>query len=74
MGSPIVRDTLYQPIAGMTLDKLDDETGEAEANMDRAVQQCRVPTEPIGLQAHAILFGGIKARARPPWWMETETA
>jgi hypothetical protein len=37
--------------------------------MDAAVAASRVPTEPIGLQAHAILFGGIRAaKARTPWW------
>lgn len=70
LGSPIVRDTLYQPIAGLTLDKFEAEEGEAEDNLDLGVQKCKVPTEPIGLQAHAILFGGIRAKARPPWWAE----
>lgn len=64
LGCPIIRDTLYGPIAGYTLDKLEDEEG----NMDDAIVKCKVPTEPIGLQAHAILFGGIRAKARTPWW------
>jgi len=64
LGCPIVRDTLYEPMAGLTLDRLET----AEDDMDAAVAQCRVPTEPIGLQAHAILFGGIRAKARTPWW------
>ena len=68
LGCPIVRDTFYGPIAGLTLDKLGDEEGGAEQAMDHAVAACRVPTEPIGLQAHAILFCGIKAKARTPWW------
>jgi 23S rRNA-/tRNA-specific pseudouridylate synthase len=66
LGAPIIRDTLYEPIASLTLDSLVDE--EAEIRMDEAVPKCKVPTEPIGLQAHAILFGGIRAKARPPWW------
>ena len=70
LGSPIVRDTLYQPIAGMTLDNFENEEGEAEDSLDNAIQRCHIPREPIGLQAHAILFGGIKAMARPPWWMD----
>ena len=57
LGAPIIRDTLYEPIASLTLDSLVDE--EAEIRMDEAVPKCKVPTEPIGLQAHAILFGGI---------------
>ena len=66
LGCPIVRDTLYQPMSGLTLDRLE---GEGEENsMDEAIAQCRVPTEPIALQAHAILFGGIRAKARAPWW------
>ena len=66
LGCPIIRDTLYEPIAGMTLDGLVDE--EADEQMDKAVAKCKIPTEPIGLQAHAILFGGIRAKARTPWW------
>ena len=64
LGCPIIRDTLYGPIAGMTLDKLE----ELEDVMDDAMSKCRTPTEPIGLQAHAILFGGVRAKARTPWW------
>jgi len=67
LGCPIIRDTLYEPIAGMTLDWL-SEGGEKAMVMDMAVDQCRVPKEPIGLQAHAILFGGVKAKAGTPWW------
>lgn len=64
MGCPIIRDTLYQPMAGVSLDNLE----QSEEIMDRAIAQCRVPSEPIGLQAHAILFGGIRAKAGTPWW------
>lgn len=67
LGSPIVRDTLYEPIGGMTLDVLNS-GGEGAIIMDMAIQQCRVPQQPIGLQAHAILFGGIRAIAATPWW------
>jgi len=67
LGCPIIRDTLYEPIAGMTLDWL-SEGGEKAMVMDMAVDECRVPKEPIGLQAHAILFGGVKAKAGTPWW------
>lgn len=66
LGSPIIRDTLYEPIAGMTLDNLNDE--DSEDLMDEAVSQVRVPKVAIGLQAHAILFAGVKAKARTPWW------
>jgi 23S rRNA-/tRNA-specific pseudouridylate synthase len=64
LGCPIIRDTLYQPIAGLTLDDLES----AEHDVDASISKCRVPTEPIGLQAAGILFGGIKARAGTPWW------
>ena len=64
LGAPIIRDTLYQPMSGMTLDSLEDREDE----MDVRIGECRAPTEPIGLQAHAILFGGIRAKARTPWW------
>jgi len=69
LNCPIIRDTLYEPIAGLTLDALgEEEGGGSESAMDNAVKQCRVPTQPIGLQAHAILFGGIKVKAPIPWW------
>ena len=64
IGCPIIRDTLYEPIAGLTLGSLESD----EIALEEGISKCRVPTEPIGLQAHAILFGGIKARARTPWW------
>ena len=64
LGCPIIRDTLYEPMASQTLDQLET----SEADMDAAVAKCRVPTFPIGLLAHAILFGGIRAKARTPWW------
>lgn len=64
LNCPIIRDTLYEPVAGMTLDRL----SELEDVMDQAMARCRVPAEPIGLQAHAILFGGVRAKARTPWW------
>ena len=68
LGCPIIRDTLYEPLSGLTLDKLDKLGTAGEDIMQAAIAQCRVPTQPIGLQAHAILFGGIRAKARTPWW------
>lgn len=50
----------------MTFEDLQDP--QKEELMDRAVAQCHVPTKPIGLQAHAILFAGVRAKARTPWW------
>lgn len=67
LGCPIVRDTLYEPISGMTLELLNG-GGPGAMIMDMAIEQCRVPQKPIGLQAHAILFGGIRAKAATPWW------
>jgi len=67
LGAPIICDTLYEPISGMTLDMVNGEPEEAMV-FDMAFEKCRVPQQPIGLQAHAILFGGIKARAGTPWW------
>jgi 23S rRNA-/tRNA-specific pseudouridylate synthase len=64
LGAPIIRDTLYGPMAGLTLGSIEED----EDVMEEAIAQCRVPTQPIGLQAHAILFGGIRAKARTPWW------
>ena len=66
LGCPLIRDTLYQPISGMTLESLEDETMEEE--MDEALSKVRVPKQAIGLQAHAILFAGVRAKARTPWW------
>jgi 23S rRNA-/tRNA-specific pseudouridylate synthase len=83
LGCPIVRDTLYGPMSGITLGDLqqqqqqpqdDDDDSEYDDKMERAIAQCTVPTEPIGLQAAAILFGGVKARASPPWWWGSSTA
>jgi 23S rRNA-/tRNA-specific pseudouridylate synthase len=65
IGSPIILDTLYQPVAGLTIGALDSEEDDA---LEKGIAECRVPKQPIGLQAHAILFGGIKARASAPWW------
>jgi 23S rRNA-/tRNA-specific pseudouridylate synthase len=68
LGCPIILDTLYEPMAGLTLGDLElDET-----SVEDAIALCRIPTTPIGLQAHAILFGGIKARAKTPWWVPKE--
>jgi hypothetical protein len=67
LNCPIIRDTLYQPIAGLTLDLL-ERSPEAEALMDVALTKCTVPKLAIGLQAAGILFGGIRAKANPPWW------
>jgi 23S rRNA-/tRNA-specific pseudouridylate synthase len=64
LGCPIIRDTLYGPMSGITLGDIEMDEDE----MENAIAQCRVPDQPIGLQAHAILFGGIKARAKEPWW------
>jgi len=89
LGCPIIRDTLYGPLSGLTLDDLEqqpqpqmneavavDEVAVAaddEDPMDAAIARCRVPTKPIGLQAHAILFGGVRAKAGPPWWAPTSS-
>lgn len=66
LGCPLIRDTLYEPIAGMTLESLEDEG--MEGVIDEALSRVRVPREAIGLQAHAILFAGVRAKARTPWW------
>lgn len=71
LGCPILRDSLYEPIAGMTFDMLSFGP-EAELILDTAVASCKVPQEPIGLQAHAILFGGVKAMAKTPWWFKSD--
>jgi 23S rRNA-/tRNA-specific pseudouridylate synthase len=64
LGCPIINDTLYGPIAGYTLDDLE----QAEDEFENRIEKCRVPTQPIGLQAAGMLFGGIKVRANNPWW------
>ena len=64
LGCPIIRDSLYGPMSGITLGDIEMDEDE----MELGISKCRVPNQPIGLQAHAILFGGIKARAREPWW------
>jgi hypothetical protein len=64
LACPIIRDSLYEPMKGFTFESLE----ENEEGMDAAIAASRIPTEPIGLQAHAILFGGIRAKALTPWW------
>jgi 23S rRNA-/tRNA-specific pseudouridylate synthase len=64
LGCPIIRDSLYEPMSGYTFESLEND----EEGMDAAMAAARIPTQPIGLQAHAILFGGIRAKARTPWW------
>lgn len=64
LGCPIIRDSLYESMSGYTFESLEDD----EEGMDAAMAAARIPTVPIGLQAHAILFGGIRAKARTPWW------
>ena len=64
LGCPIIRDLLYEPMSGITFESLKED----EEGMDAAMAAARVPTQPIGLQAHAILFGGVRAKARTPWW------
>jgi 23S rRNA-/tRNA-specific pseudouridylate synthase len=65
LGAPIIRDTLYEPMSGLTLGALEEGN---EETIEEAIAKCKVPTTPIGLQASAILFGGIRAKARTPWW------
>jgi 23S rRNA-/tRNA-specific pseudouridylate synthase len=88
LGCPILFDTLYEPMAGLTLDELDgtddgggigseeDEDDEQDGTtaLDRALSRCRAPASPIGLQAHAISFGGVRAIARSPWWAAAPAA
>jgi 23S rRNA-/tRNA-specific pseudouridylate synthase len=64
LGCPIIRDTLYEPMSGLTFESLEED----EDGMDAAMARARIPTHPIGLQAHALLFEGIRAKARTPWW------
>lgn len=64
LGCPIIRDTLYGPMSGYTFESLEHD----EEGMDAAMAAARIPTQPIGLQAAAILFGGVRAKARTPWW------
>jgi len=66
LGSPIYRDTLYQPLSGITLDQLDNE--DPQEKIDVAISKCRIPTQPIGLQAHAMSFAGVYVKANKPWW------
>lgn len=64
LGAPILHDTLYEPMTRLTLDALETD----DDSLEEAITKCRAPLRPIGLQAHAVLFGGIRVKARPPWW------
>ena len=68
LGAPILHDTLYEPMARFTLDALETD----DDSLEEAITKCRAPTRPIGLQAHAVLFGGIRVKARPPWWQRAQ--
>ena len=67
MGAPLVHDTLYQPMAGWTMDHLNDEDAEVAFGRERKRRPFVVP-QLIGLQASKISFAGREVHARPPWW------
>ena len=64
---PILHNTLYEPMSGLTMDKLESHEEDNEGEMDIAISKCKIPTKPIGLQAHVVLFGSIAVKANQLW-------
>ena len=52
---------------GLTMDKLESHEEDNEGEMDIAISKCKIPTKPIGLQAHVVLFGSIAVKANQLW-------
>lgn len=63
VGSPLVGDTVYKPMASYLHDNLDDHES-ALSRMSKAVKLL----EPLGLQSAELSFAGRSAKAREPWW------
>lgn len=70
LGAPLWGDTLYAPLAGMTVGR-DGVAGEEEAERGLAgsvVARCLPPSERIGLHCASLGFMGRNATSREPWW------
>ena len=84
MGAPLLYDSLYEPLAGLTLDAFSGldlppdtcTTSGCRSALgtferfceDRRSQGFEVPLGPIGLQAARVRFPGRDVYCRPPWW------
>jgi 23S rRNA-/tRNA-specific pseudouridylate synthase len=74
LGSPIWRDTLYEPLAGLTLDVENMEEAGAEKCMERIDVAVGAPAYPkrIALQAMRITLLDIDVSAQTPWWLRQQ--
>ncbi len=62
MGSPLIGDTMYTPIAEMTVE------GEvADQTLIRSIDRCTQIKSSIGLHAYALTWDGRNFTAQPPW-------
>ncbi|KAJ1494367.1 pseudouridine synthase [Baffinella frigidus] len=70
VGAPILGDTLYEPLWGLTLDfegLSEQVAAEREALLDTALEEA-IPPERVALQACQVSMISIDAHAGPPWW------
>ena len=62
VGNPLIGDTMYTPIAGMTVD------GEvADQMLIRSIDRCTQIKSSIGLHAYSLTWDGQTFTARTPW-------
>ena len=62
VGSPLLGDTMYAPIAGMTV-----EGKEADQGLLRSIDRCTQIRGSIGLHAYMLTWDGRTFTARTPW-------
>jgi hypothetical protein len=70
LGAPLWGDTLYAPLAGMTVgrDGVAGEEGGERGLAGSVVARCLPPSERIGLHCASLGFMGRNATSREPWW------
>lgn len=61
-GSPLIGDTMYGPLAGLTV-----QDGAADEHLVQRVGESRQVEGSIGLHAHAMTWNGRTFMAPPPW-------
>jgi 23S rRNA-/tRNA-specific pseudouridylate synthase len=70
VGAPIVNDTIYEPLKGLTLQSFDNDM--EKMSLDPRFQHGVSPTSPIGLHAYRLRFSDISGEVidiscDPPW-------
>lgn len=64
-GSPLIGDTMYGPIAGVTV-----QSGVADEELVRRIEECRQVQGSIGLHACSLTWNGRTYTAPIPWSAE----